>query len=45
MLTMAELHSRLTPENKKLWYKRTGGDPGAEGKRVAAEILATQGAA
>ncbi len=42
--TLAELHSRLTPENKKLWYRRTGGDPGAEGRHVAAEILATQGA-
>ena len=43
--TLADLHGRLTPENKKLWYRRTGGDPGAEGRRVAAEILATQGAA
>jgi hypothetical protein len=45
MPTLADLHGRLTPENKKLWYKRTGGDPGAEGRRVAAEILASQGAA
>jgi hypothetical protein len=43
--TLAELHSRLTAENKNLWYKRTGGDPGAEGRRVALEILAKQGAA
>jgi len=43
--TLADLHGRLTPENKKLWYRRTDGDPGAEGRRVAAEILATQGAA
>jgi hypothetical protein len=41
--TLADLHSRLTPENKKLWYKRTSGAGGAEGTRVAAEILATQG--
>jgi hypothetical protein len=41
--TLAELHSRLTPENKKLWFRRTGGAGGAEGTRVAAEILAIQG--
>lgn len=45
MPTLADLHGRLTPENKKLWYKRTGGAGGAEGRRVAAEILASQGAA
>ena len=43
--TLADLHGRLTPENKKLWYKRTGGAGGGEGRRVAAEILAGQGAA
>jgi hypothetical protein len=43
--TLAGLHSKLTPENKKLWYRRTGGAGGAEGTRVAAEILASQGAA
>ncbi len=42
--TLMDLHNKLTPENKKLWYRRTDGDPGAEGRRVAAEILATQGA-
>jgi hypothetical protein len=42
---LADLHGRLTPENKKLWYRRTDGDPGAEGRRVALEILAKQGAA
>ena len=41
--TLAELHGRLTPENKKLWYRRTGGEGGAQGIRVAIEILATQG--
>ena len=44
-LTLADLHGRLTPENKKLWYRRTGGAGGAEGIRVAVEILKTQGAA
>jgi hypothetical protein len=43
--TLADLHGRLTAENKKLWYKRTGGAGGAEGRRVAAAILASQGAA
>jgi hypothetical protein len=45
MPTLMDLHNKLTPENKKLWYRRTDGDPGAEGRRVAAEILASQGAA
>jgi hypothetical protein len=45
MPTLMDLHNKLTPENKKLWYRRTDGDPSAEGRRVAAEILATQGAA
>jgi hypothetical protein len=43
--TLADLHSRLTPENKKVWFRRTSGEGGAEGIRVAIEILATQGAA
>jgi hypothetical protein len=42
--TLADLHGRLTPDNQKLWYRRTGGTGGAEGIRVAAKILATQGA-
>jgi hypothetical protein len=44
MTTLAELHKKLTPDNQRLWYKRTNGEGGAEGRRVALEILATQGA-
>jgi hypothetical protein len=43
--TLIDLHNKLTPENKKLWYRRTDGDPGEEGRRVALEILARQGGA
>ena len=42
--SLADLHRRLTPDNQKRWYKRTNGEGGAEGRRVALEILATQGA-
>lgn len=42
-LTLADLWRRLTPDNQKLWYRRTGGDAGCEGVCIAAEILATQG--
>ncbi len=41
-VALADLWGRLTLDNQKLWYRRSGGNAGYEGIRIASEILATQ---
>lgn len=43
LVKLADVFAQLTPENQKMWYRRTGGDSGPDAVRIAIEILATQG--
>jgi len=39
---LAELHKQLSPENKKLWYRRTGGESDPEAVSLAQKLLEQQ---